>query len=198
MSGALASTQLGDLDGLGAALARMKTLGAAPKPIFEAVGNYGENSTRARFKNQVGPDGVKWTPSKRVRRMGGQTLVLSSRMLRSLSHRSTNSAAEWGSNVVYYAIHHFGGEIKKAARSGTVRLRTGRNNALLRQPTNERLAVFAKATHKRAVEKSFTAPAHTIRMPARPSLGVNDADGQELLQLTVEVIDQAAGNGRAA
>ena len=195
MSGAFASTQIGDLDGLGAALARMAALGAAPLPLFEAIANYGEASTRARFKNQVGPDGVAWQKSKRAAKTGGLTLVHTARMLRSLSNRATNSSAQWGSNVIYYAIHHFGGEIKKAARSGTVRLRTGKGSALLRQKDHAHLAVFAKTTHKRAVERAFTAKAHSIHMPARPSLGVNAADGEEMLRLALEVIDHAAGNG---
>jgi hypothetical protein len=53
--------------------------------------------------------------------------------------------------------------------------------------------VFAKATHKRAVEKRFTVGAHTINvMPARPYLGVNEADGREILCMANAAVDQAA------
>lgn len=180
--------------GLRSALQRMKALGESPRPIFEAIAIYGENSTRARFKNQVGPDGKKWTPSKRAKKTGGQTLVHSARLLRSQSHRSNASSAEWGSNVVYARIHQLGGDIERLAHSSWLRLRTNSRGALLRQQSDERLAVFAKATHKRAVKRRYTVGAHKIKMPARPYLGVNEQDGKEILALTNDAVHQAAAN----
>lgn len=185
----------GDMEGLGqleAGLKRMAALGERPRSIWEAVGNYGENSTRARFKSQTGPDGQKWKPSKRAQKSGGQTLVLKTRLLRSITHRANNSGAEWGSNVVYAAIHQFGGPINKLAFSSTLRLRTGKGGALLRQKDHAHLAVFAKATHKRAVEKRYTVGAHVINMPARPYLGVNAQDGEEIVKLLIDAVDLAA------
>lgn len=187
----------GDMEGLGqleAGLKRLVALGERPRKIWEAVGNYGENSTRARFKSQTGPDGQKWKPSKRAQKTGGQTLVLKTRLVRSLSHKSNNSGAEWGSNVVYAGIHQMGGTINKLAFSSTLRLRTGKGGALLRQKDHAHLAVFAKATHKRAVTKRYTVGAHVINMPARPYLGVNAADGQEIVKITVDAVDLAAKN----
>ncbi|MBI2769994.1 MAG: phage virion morphogenesis protein [Burkholderiales bacterium] len=197
MSGVSARVIAQDVDGLVPALQRLALLGRAPRPLWKALGTYGENSTRERFKTGVGPDGVRWKISRRVRKFGGQTLVRSTRLLRGITNRADNDGAEWGTNAVYGAIHQFGGEIKKAARSGTVRLRLDSKSALLRQKDHRHLAVFAKATHKRAAEKAFTGKAHTIRMPARPYLGVNEQDGREMLAISLDVIDQAAGNGGA-
>jgi len=183
------------LGGLDAVLARMQLLGQRPRPIWAAIGNYGENSTRLRFRNQVGPDGQKWKPSARAQAGGGQTLVLTARLLRSISHQVRNDGTEWGTNVVYAAIHQFGGEIKRAAFSSWARLRTDASGTLLRQKDHSHLAVFAKATHKRVKVVRYTVDAHTIKMPARPYLGVNEADGREMLALATEAVDAAARGG---
>lgn len=194
MTGVLIDARPVDLEGVVPALVRMRTLGENPQPIFEAIAQYGETSTRLRFKNQRGPDGKAWTPSKRARKTGGQTLVHKARLLRSFGHRANASSGEWGTNVIYAGIHQHGGKIEKLAHSSWLRLRTGKGGALLRQKDNSNLAVFAKATHKQAVTKRFTVGAHTIEMPARPFLGVNEEDGREILALSNEVVDQAAAN----
>ncbi len=180
------------LPGLQGGLDRMKQLGYSPRPIFQAIANYGEASTRLRFNRQVGPDGQPWQPSHRARATGSKTLVLKARLLRSITSTADRDGAEWGTNVKYAAIHQFGGEIKRAAYSSWLRLRTDAGGALLRQKKNANLSVFARVHHKRAVERRYTVAAHSIKMPARPFLGVNEADGREMERLTVQVIDQAA------
>ncbi len=72
-----------------------------------------------------------------------------------------------GTNVVYAAIHEFGGRIHHGARSGSVRLRTNAQGNLLHQPGSRQLAVFAKSSHKRAKEVKFSAQAYDVDMPAR-------------------------------
>lgn len=193
-TGILIDAQADGLGALGEALLRMAKLGANPAPIMADIAAYGEQSTRLRFRNQAGPDGRAWLPSKRVKKRGGMTLQLTTRLLRSVSHRSSINLAEWGSNVVYARIHQGGGKIERLAFSSTLRLRTGRGGALLRQENNSRLAVFAKASHKRAVERRYTVEAHSINMPARPFVGINADDGRELLRLATIHVDQAAAN----
>lgn len=173
------------------ALNSLHKLGLSPRPIWQAIGAYGESSTRLRFVKQVGPDGQPWTMSLRVRKHGGKTLVLKARLLRSLTHVADRNGAEWGTNVKYAAIHQLGGEIKRAAFSSWARLRTDASGQLLRQKDHTNLSVFAKAHHKRVVVRQYTVDAHVIKMPARPYLGVNDADGREFERLSVEVIKQA-------
>jgi phage virion morphogenesis protein len=194
MSGVLVEAREDGLQALGGALTRMKQLGDAPRPIWNAIGQYGETSTRIRFKRQAGPDGQAWKPSRRVVKQGGTTLQLSARLLRSITHRANNSGAEWGSNVIYARIHQLGGKIERHAFSSTLRLRTGKGGALLRQKDHANLAVFARKSHKNAVEKRFTVGAHSITMPARPYLGVNEQDGREILHLANAAVDQAAQN----
>lgn len=191
-SGVSMEIQPGSLAGLDAALARLGQLGRSPRRLWQAVGAYGEASTRLRFRNQVGPDGTPWKPSARVKKRGGQTLVLSARLLRSMSHQVRDDGVSWGTNVVYARIHQEGGQIQRAAFSSWARLRTDQRGTLLRQKDHDRLAVFAKATHKRVRVQRYTVDAHTITMPARPFLGVNAADGAEIMRLATDVVGDAA------
>lgn len=180
------------------ALLRLRALGESPRPIWAAIANEGEQSTRRRFQQQTGPDGTKWKPSRRVAKSGGLTLVHTARLLRTIGHQSNASSAEWGTNVVYAGIHNNGGEIQRLAHSSWLRLRTDSAGRLLRQKDRQNLAVFAKATHKRSVERRYTVGAHTIKMPARPFLGVNDQDAAAFAHLAGQVVSQAGGNGGGA
>lgn len=194
MSGVMIETRVQGIDPLAKALLRMHALGQRPGPIWHAIGQYGESSTRLRFARQVGPDGQRWKPSKRALKTGGQTLRLKGHLLASISYRASNRGAEWGSNRVYAGIHQFGGTINKLAFSSTLRLRTRRGGALLRQKDHANLAVFARKSHKQAVERRYTVGAHAITMPARPFLGVNDEDGREIVRLGEAAVDLVARN----
>jgi phage gpG-like protein len=72
-----------------------------------------------------------------------------------------------GSNVVYAAIHEFGGRVHHEARTVKVRLRTDAKGNLLRQLSNSHLAIFASRTHKRAKEVTSKAEAYDVDMPER-------------------------------
>ena len=82
-----------------------------------------------------------------------------------------------GSNVVYAAIHEFGGIIYHPARAGKVRLRTDANGQLLRQGgavtdsygnvTQSNLAIFAAGHHKRAKEVAYQGKAYEQVIPER-------------------------------
>lgn len=147
-------------------LRRMAALGQQPRPIWEAIGQYGESSTRLRFKNQAGPDRKRWVPSIRARQAGGQTLVQKARLLRSITHNADNSGTSWGTNVIYAGIHQFGGDIK-AKGGGALRFKMpGGNFVTVKQVT----------------------------IPARPFIGLNVDDGREMLALTNDAIDLAARN----
>lgn len=150
-------------------LARLRQLGESPRPIFDAIGQYGESSTRLRFKKGIGPDGARWKPSARAQASGGQTLVQKGQhggLLGSITHRADNNSAEWGSNKIYAGIHQLGGEIRpRTAKS--LRFQVGGRWVSTRR----------------------------VVMPARPFLGVNAEDGREIQAVVVDVV-QAAEAGR--
>jgi len=72
-----------------------------------------------------------------------------------------------GSNVIYAAIHEFGGRIHHEARQMKVRHRTDARGNLVKQSSNSNLLVFAKAGRKRVRETTVQAKAHDVIMPER-------------------------------
>jgi|ERR1035437_4294973 phage gpG-like protein len=102
-----------------------------------------------------------------------------------------------GDNVKYAAIHEFGGTIHHAARSGTVRLKTDARGNLVGQRKNARLAVFAKASHKRVKEVGFRSEAYDIEMPARHMFqrGITDRSEAYSRRISAAVIAAMKGAG---
>ena len=155
------------LEGLENALLRMVNLGQRTRPIWDAIGQYGESSTRLRFKNQTDPDGKRWKPSLRAQASGpGRTLIQKARLLRSITHRSSDRGTAWGTNVIYARVHQDGAVIKPKS-GGSLRFRLpGGNFVSVKQVT----------------------------IPARPYIGVNADDGREIIALATEVVYNAGRN----
>jgi phage virion morphogenesis protein len=167
MTGIVVEAYSNGVEALDGALSRMAALGERPRPIWQAIGQYGESSTRMRFRNQAGPDRRRWVPSIRARQVGGQTLVQKTRLMRSISHKADNNGAEWGTNVVYAGVHQFGAVIK-AKSAGALRFKLPGGGFV-------------------TVKK--------VTIPARPYLGVNAEDGREMLALAYDAVDVAARKG---
>ncbi|MCF1485025.1 phage virion morphogenesis protein [Agrobacterium vitis] len=171
-------------DGLSPTLNRLVTISENPAEIMGDVAGYLLTSTQQRFERETGPDGQKWKPLKartaaqRVgqsrnskRRGTANILVRSGRLKTSLSTQSDATSATVGTNVAYAAIHQFGGVIKQDARTQTLSLARIRGTKKVR---------FVKAGTKGATEREVTIGAREITMPARPYLGINDADRDEI------------------
>jgi phage virion morphogenesis protein len=138
-----------------------------------------ELQTRERFETTTGPDGQKWPPSKRAAK-GGRTLTDTARLLNSITSASDTTHAEVGTNVVYAAIHQFGGDIEQPARATTLYRHFD-------AATGKFEPRFLKARNKKANRATTHAiPARTIRVPARPFLGVGPADAAALLDVAAE------------
>lgn len=138
-----------------ALLSRLTALGQSPRHVMQDIATYGENSTRDRFKQQVGPDGAAWQPSHRAQNKGGKTLIESGRLLDSVTNQSGNDFAEWGTNAIYAAIHQVGGEIRAKTSKG----------------------LFFKLSDGtgRRVKK--------VTIPARPYLGINADDEAQIVDI---------------
>lgn len=157
------------LEGLLGALARMAALGQRPGPIWDAIGNYGANSTRIRFARSRDPERKLWVPSHRVKTQGGRTLVkkgIQGGLEGSISHVFNNSGASWGTNKKYAATHQFGAAIK-AKGAGALRFK---------------------------IPGAGFVTVKAVKIPPRPFLGVNADDGREMLALAHGAIDLAAKN----
>ncbi len=103
---------------LDAALARLAAVLANPSAVMDQVGRYLTASTLRRFEREQAPDGKPWLKSARALAEGGKTLTDTGRLRGSIAHTVTDGgrAVEVGSNVVYAAIHQFGGRAGRDRR----------------------------------------------------------------------------------
>ena len=92
-----------------AALARLVARAEDLTPVMDEIGGALVLSTQRRFELGAGPGGLAWKPSQRALAEGGKTLVDTARLLASLTHRAGRDRVDVGTNVVYAAIHQFGG-----------------------------------------------------------------------------------------
>lgn len=175
MSGVLLNLDLRDDDvalaDLGALIGRVEN----PEPMYRDIGQALITSTHHRWDQGIAPDGSPWPPSLRVVAHGGKTLILSSRLYRSITANASPTGVEVGTNVIYAAIHQLGGVISKAARTAVLHFKTNKRTGVSR---------FAKPSKADRARKA-TIGAHTIGMPERPFLGL-DQDDPRTIQTIVE------------
>lgn len=130
------------------------------RAIAEAL----RTSTDERFDAEAGPDGAAWRPSIRAS-AGGRTLTDTAALRNSIHSRSSAAGAEIGTNLIYAATHQFGDGGR------TIR---AKNQPYLKFQVNGRWY------RKRQV---------TVKIPARPYLGLSDDDRDEIR----EIIEEAVG-----
>jgi phage virion morphogenesis protein len=90
-------------------------------PVMAAIADKMRSNAVLNFEAESGPDGVRWKPSQRAIEDGGLTLTDSGQLRQSIVAANDATSAIAGTNLVYAAIHQFGGRI--AARPGSA-LRT--------------------------------------------------------------------------
>jgi len=171
------------------ALNRLLALGLSPRPVLRIIGEHLVASVERRFDTETAPDGKPWQPvskQTRARKKHPKILTETHRLRSSIVYRvASRDTLEIGTNVVYGAIHQFGGTIQCAAFSSWRNLRLDARGNLVRQGKERRaanLARFAKATHKRVRKVQFTVDAHGITIPARPFLGLSEQDRRTILE----------------
>lgn len=95
-------------------------------------------------------------------------------LYKSIHSSSTENSAIVSTNKPYAAIHQFGGTISIAARTRTLFHRTDAKGNLLTQKSNDKLLVFAKASHKRKAAYTFGQKNYNITIPPRPFMVLTD------------------------
>lgn len=105
-----------EVSGLAAAQAKLNALGAPgrEREIQEIVGAVVESQTRRRIaQEKTSPDGVAWAPwsasYKTSRRKGHSLLQETGALMDSIAWRIEDDQVLVGTNLVYGAIHQFGG-----------------------------------------------------------------------------------------
>jgi phage virion morphogenesis protein len=137
-----------------ALLARLGAAADDLAPAMKRVGAAIEADTGRRFEEGAGPGGTRWPPSLRATLQGGRTLVDRGRLSDSITYEAGARSVRVGTNVIYAAIHQFGGTIR--AKGGG------------------RLGF-------RLADGGFRSPSR-VSIPARPFLGIDDE--QEGIALT--------------
>ena len=156
-------------------LQRLIALGAKGSPqgvsALRQIGSYLVASVINRFETESGPGGVPWKRSRRAEREKGQTLTDTGRLRSSITYNLTPDGLEVGTNVVYAAIHQFGG-------------RTPPRKIV---PKRKKALYFPGAAHP---VKSVNHPGSDI--PARPFLGLDDRDRVAISRIIVRMLERAA------
>ena len=146
----------------------MLALGKDLTPTMDEIGSYMENSTKARFQSGVGPDGQAWKISARAEAEGGQTLVHKTHLRDSIQYIASADEVEIGTNLIYAAIHQFGGVIR---------------------PKNAKKLKFKGVKGWAVVDQ--------VVMPERPFIGASEEDEAELAHIILRDFAQAVGEADA-
>lgn len=175
-------------DELSPALASVVQTAENPAEIMGDVAAYLLLATQERFERETDPDGQKWMPLAartaaarigrgRQRRGTDHILRDRTRLYQSLTTMHDGANATVGTNVVYAAIHQFGGVIRQSAREQKLSLKKIRGKKGMR---------FVRAGTKGAQERLASIGERSITIPARPYLGINDADRAEIEALITQ------------
>ena len=146
------------------AFSRLQAAARDLSPAMRAIAGLLEARTAANFASEAGPLG-KWPELKRAprdkRRTQPQILVDTARLKNSITTQAGADFATIGTNVIYAAIHQFGGDIKIAARSQQAYFKQARDGTVGNRFVKKSQSNFAQ-WHTRGE--------HTLHIPARPYL----------------------------
>jgi phage gpG-like protein len=140
---------------LNTTLGAMLNRAADMKQAFTEIAQRHVSDTQENFRLGGRP---RWEPSIRVKKHGGQTLLLSGRLMKSITiPEVTPTGFTLGSNLPYARAMQEGAEIKIAARSETFQ----RN----RYVRGDKKGKFKRGTKE---GRGFTIGAYTIDIDPRP------------------------------
>ena len=113
MSGLALKLSLKDM-GAGQAVKQLAENISRPRKMLQEMGMVMLSSIQQNFIAQGRP--VPWEPSKRAIAQHGQTLRDTGRLMNSITMKVDSNYVRVGTNVIYAAIHHFGGTIDKTVQ----------------------------------------------------------------------------------
>lgn len=151
-----------------AALAKLLERTGNLRPAFKAMSETLHLSTDRRFHDQKDPKGNPWKPLKKstLKHKKNSLILTETTKLRDGIHGEVgNNQFLFGSDSPYGAIHQLGGVIKQ---EGMVLHLKGKGR-------NTRFAKPGNADRAMKVNR-------TIRIPARPFLGISAQDEKDLVQ----------------
>lgn len=134
-------------------------------PVMEQIGRYFETRTAERFEHERGPGDVAWPKSLRAKLQNGQTLTDTARLRKSITSRATPSSVAVGTNVIYAAIHQFGGTISARSARGLHFVLPGGQHVNVQK----------------------------VNIPARPFLGIDGTDREEISRIIARDLAKVSG-----
>lgn len=167
---------------------------------FAEIGAALVTSALQRFEAQRDPTGTAWKPlapstlrakkralraKKRPSNAKPAILADSGDLRRSINFRASADGVSVGTNVPYAAIHQFGGLIAHQTRRQTVFRKYDAKSG-------ELSGRFSKAKNANFASDHWVA-GHVSRIPARPFLGLEDADREHITSIIREHLLDAAG-----
>lgn len=132
------------------------------KNLNAALAESARASTLERFRQSRSPEGRRWTTSVRAATTGGKTLVDSAQLRNSIKSYSDEKGFAVGTNAKHGSTHQFGD------KGRTIRAKTSKGLRFVGKN--------GKWVTKRQV---------TVKIPARPFLGLSSEDMDEI-KATVE------------
>lgn len=129
-------------------------------PVLNAIGGEVLKRVQMNFRNSQSPEGVPWAPLKK---RAGKPLLDTTRLRNSITYQVSGDSVNVGTNVIYAAIHQFGGNIDHAARSQQAYFK--KNKAGIGNK-------FVKKSRSN-FSQWVTIGAHSVTIPARPFLPTN-------------------------
>ena len=145
-----------------------------------------------------GPGRIPWKPKRRVTDGKDKPLVFSGRLRDTLAWRRDGAAVLIGSDLPYARIHEFGGEIRQYAYARKVAFRRVKGVDAAGNATSRFLfARTGKRGHKRVETRVVTFGDRIIRIPARPFLGVDAEDRDEVSDIVARHLRRLGATGGA-
>jgi phage virion morphogenesis protein len=158
-------------------------------PIMRAVAGIMHHAVMENFDKSGRPRWPDLQPAtiayKKKHGYGDKMLIRRGTLRSSITQNSDRTSAVVGTNLVYAAIHQFGGNIGMPARSQQAYFKQAKDGTVGNLFVRKSQSNFAQ-WHTRG--------AHTIGIPARPFLKLTDADKAKIVQ---KLQDYLAGLVRA-
>jgi phage virion morphogenesis protein len=149
------------------------------RPLMKTISNIMWHAVEQNFQEEGRP--TRWKKSKRAIKQGGKTLQMRSRLVTSFHPSSDNNTAMVGTNVVYAAIHQFGGTTKQAARMRIMHFDQRKSGRMTHGRPGKNVDHFAKPG-KAKYGMATMGKAYSIKMPARPFIHLEPMDLRKILE----------------
>lgn len=163
-----------------AALKQVQAKAGDSAPLLRDIGEYLMLTHNQRFKAQQSPEGTPWAPlspryQKRKKKNADRILFLDGYLANTLRYQVGNNELQFGSDRPYAALMHFGGQVKRKARTQDLFFKQNRDGSVGNKFVKKKKSNFAQTAN---------VGEHTANYPARPWLGTSKDDDSEILAIT--------------